>query len=335
VNKSRGKKAKVPPPLKLQVADTYETMSRWAQELIANQLARQPNLLLCASAGGTPTRTYERLGLQRKSQPKLFSRLRVVQIDEWAGLPPGSPARCEADLQRKLLDPLAINSDRYFGFQSHAPDPHAECARMKNWLGENGPIDICILGLGIYGHVAMNEPAPAFSLGPHVAKLSRSSQGHPLLDGLAKKPRSGLTLGMSDILRSRKILLLVSGRHKRAALNRLLQPQVTTRFPASFLWLHPDATVLCDRAAAGNIKHEHRNHEPGARRMVLHLLLWRRGSGRGGHHGLFCGLLESVGRFMESLLSPWRMHWYNETRIAHLRRPATVAFPSPCGGAPA
>ena len=128
---------------------------------------------------------------------------------------------------------------------------------MAAWLGKNGPIDICILGLGINGHVAMNEPAPAFTPGPHVAKLSRSSQRHPLLGGLAKKPRYGLTLGLGDILRSRKILLLVSGHHKHQPLKRLMQPRVSTQFPASFLWLHPNATVLCDREAAGNLSHEY------------------------------------------------------------------------------
>jgi galactosamine-6-phosphate isomerase len=56
---------------------------------------------------------------------------------------------------------------------------------------------------------------------------------------------------MADILSSRLILLLVNGRHKRAALKRLLKPTVTTQFPASLLWLHPRAIVLCDREAAG------------------------------------------------------------------------------------
>ena len=35
-----------------------------------------------------------------------------------------------------------------------------------------------------------------------------------------------------------------------AVLKRFLKPAVTTRFPASFLWLHPRAFVLCDREAA-------------------------------------------------------------------------------------
>jgi galactosamine-6-phosphate isomerase len=238
-------------PLQFIVAADYDTMSRRAEEFIVDELKRRPDLLLCASAGGTPTGTYDRLAVQYTKDPKSFSQLRVVQIDEWAGLPGLSPARCEVDLKRKLVDPLRIEAQRYCGFESDAPNPEAECARMEKWLDANGPIDLCILGLGVNGHVAMNEPASAVIPGPHVAKLTPTSQHHPLLEGLTKKPKSGLTLGLGDILRSRKILLVVSGRKKRSALRRLMQPRVSTQFPASLLWLHRDATVLCDRQAAG------------------------------------------------------------------------------------
>jgi galactosamine-6-phosphate isomerase len=74
-----------------------------------------------------------------------------------------------------------------------------------------------------------------------------------MLTGLKAKPRYGLTLGMRDILASRLVLLLVNGTHKQAALERLLQPEVTTRYPASFIWLHPRAYLLCDRQAAARL----------------------------------------------------------------------------------
>jgi galactosamine-6-phosphate isomerase len=99
----------------------------------------------------------------------------------------------------------------------------------------------------------MNEPAPEIIPQAHVTKLARSSLRHPLLHHCQRKPRFGMTIGMGDILSSRKILLLVSGSHKRACLARLLQPRVTTRFPASLLWLHPAVTVLYDRAAATDL----------------------------------------------------------------------------------
>ncbi len=70
-----------------------------------------------------------------------------------------------------------------------------------------------------------------------------------MLNEARGQPGYGLTLGLGDILQSREILLLVSGARKEIQLRRLLQPEITPQFPASFLWLHPDVTVCCDEGA--------------------------------------------------------------------------------------
>src|SRR4051812_38659885 len=116
--------------LKVEIASDYEAMSQQAAARIIAELKRRPDLLLCASAGGTPQRTYELLAARQARQPKLFKRLRVIEIDEWCGLPPGSPASCQADLRTKLLNPLGIDSTRYVGFRTEAAHPKAECISM-------------------------------------------------------------------------------------------------------------------------------------------------------------------------------------------------------------
>ena len=239
--------------LQICVAGNYQALGEQAAKVILSAIKRKPNLLLCASAGGSPNATYQYLAGIYARQPRLFIRLRVIQIDEWGGLPRRSPATCEADLRLKLLSPLHIGADRFVGFRSDATEPEAECCRVSKWLAVKGPIDICILGLGLNGHVAMNEPASAANPRAHVAKLARRSRNHGMLRDLVRKPTYGLTLGFGEILQSKKILLLVSGKEKRIALRRLMIPEVTSRFPASFLWLHSDATVLCDQEAANGL----------------------------------------------------------------------------------
>jgi galactosamine-6-phosphate isomerase len=237
----------------IQIDKDYKLMSARAADFIVAELKQRPDLLLCASAGGTPTGPYEQLAVRHARRPRLFKKMRVVQIDEWVGPPPSHPATCRYDLQTKLLAPLHIDSSRFRGYKSDAADPHRESNTMSQWLAKNGPIDICILGLGLNGHIAMNEPGNELVPHAHVSKLTPQSQKHSMLATLKRKPRYGLTLGMADILASRKILLLVSGPTKTAVLKRALQPQVTTHLPASFLHLHPDVTVLCDRAAASSL----------------------------------------------------------------------------------
>jgi galactosamine-6-phosphate isomerase len=237
--------------LRILVADNHERMSRQAAARIEREIRRKPGLLLGAVTGETPTRTYERLAGMRASEPSLFRRLRVLKLDEWMGVPARHPASCEAYLRTKMLRPLGVAPARYQGFRSRPPNPGTECARIATWLADHGPIDLCVLGLGRNGHLLMNEPAASLPPGPHVARLSPSTRRHSMIKAMKPPPRYGLSMGLGDILGSRAILLLVSGRHKAAALRRLLEGRVTTRSPVSFLWLHPNVTVYCDRAAGG------------------------------------------------------------------------------------
>jgi galactosamine-6-phosphate isomerase len=95
----------------------------------------------------------------------------------------------------------------------------------------------------------MNEPSNFLIPDPHVSHLTKSSLKHGMLKSLSRKPKFGLTLGLGDILKSRKIILLVSGSAKRQILKRMLKPQVSNKIPASFLWLHSDVTIFCDAEA--------------------------------------------------------------------------------------
>lgn len=225
-------------------------MSRRAEGHILRALRRERGLLLGVATGDTPARTYERLARRRVSEPALFRRLRIVGLDEWLGLPARHPLTCASYIQERILRPLGIARARSRGFRPAAREPRREALRMSRWLSRNGPLDLCILGLGRNGHLLMNEPAAALPPFAHVARLAPGTRRHPTLRGLETPPRRGLTLGLGEILQSRAILLLVSGRHKRAALKRTLAGRVSPRCPASFLWLHPDVTVCCDRAAA-------------------------------------------------------------------------------------
>jgi galactosamine-6-phosphate isomerase len=236
------------------VCDDHESLSRQAAERIVNALARKPDLLLCAAGGSTPVRTYELLAAHHQRAPEMFTSLRVIKLDEWGGLAMDDPGSCENQLRANLILPLRISADRYSGFKSNPADPGAECERIHGRQASEGPIDLCVLGLGLNGHVAMNEPAPALRPFAHVARLTESSLRHPMLASSRVTPTYGLTLGIAEILASREILLLVSGANKNRPLDRLLTREISTEFPASFLWLHPNWTLLCDRDAAAGLK---------------------------------------------------------------------------------
>lgn len=234
--------------MRVEVLKDYAALSHRAETLVVRALRRKPGLLLGVATGASPAGLYARLA--KRSEAALFRRLRVVGLDEWLGLPPRHPGTCERYIQERILVPLGVPRSRYHGFGAGRKDPRAEVLRMSRWLEREGPLDLAVLGLGRNGHLLMNEPAERLRPRAHVARLAESTRAHTRIPGRAVPPRRGLTLGLADVLESRAIVLLVSGGAKRAALTRALQGAVTTRCPASFLWLHPRVTVLCDREAA-------------------------------------------------------------------------------------
>jgi galactosamine-6-phosphate isomerase len=233
---------------RLHIAETPDEAAAEAARLLAAELRAKPDLLLCAATGATPTRAYELFAARRRYQPPLFNSLRLVKLDEWGQLPMDDPGSCETYLQRHLVQPLEISPSRYLSFQSQA-NPESECARITQALDEAGPIDVCVLGLGVNGHIGFNEPAESLQGAPHRSKLASSSLRHEMLRDVKVPISYGLTLGMSHLLQSRKILLLVTGSHKVAAMKQLLSRRISSYFPASFLWLHSDVTCICDGAA--------------------------------------------------------------------------------------
>lgn len=237
-------------PHTLHIAKDYDSMSRAAERFVAKEIRRKCNALICLATGESPEGLYRLMGERFQTDSGLFSQARFVKLDEWGGLAMNDPGSCEAYIQQRILRPLRVERGRYFGWRSRPKDPEAECRRVADWLAANGPVDINILGVGRNGHLGLNEPAAVLQAGPHVAILSKSSMGHSMLSSKQGAVEYGLTLGMGDLLLSRKIVLLASGRHKAVPLRRLLSGEISTRFPASLLMGHPELHVFCDEAAA-------------------------------------------------------------------------------------
>lgn len=236
------------------VVDTdHEAMSRRAAAELWAALRAKPDLLLCVASGATPARAYDLFAEEARARPDAFGRLRILRLDEWGGLAADDPGSSEAQIRRQLASPLGLSADRYFAFRGDAPDPERECARIRGVVDEQEPIDVSVLGLGLNGHLGFNEPAAELQPHAHVAELSRTSREHSMLASARAVPGYGLTLGMADLMRSRRVLLVVSGAHKREVLARMLAGGLTTSLPASLLRMHPDALCLCDRAAAEGI----------------------------------------------------------------------------------
>lgn len=86
-------------------------------------------------------------------------------------------------------------------------------------------------------------------------------------DSFDETPRYAITTGVATILDARACLLLATGAAKAEAVARMVEGPLGAVCPASALQLHPDATVILDRAAAGalNLMEYYETVHPGGR----------------------------------------------------------------------
>ena len=231
--------------MKIHYLPGYGDLSQKAAELIRFEVQQKPDLLFCAATGGSPTGMYAEMAKNKSD----YAAMRVLKMDEWGIIPLSHPDSCETYLHKHLLEPLAISSDRYTGFDTAVDVQAAECQRIQSFIESNGPLDICILGLGKNGHIAFNEPAAFLQAGFHKAVLADSTILHDPTLAQGSEPAYGLCVGMEGIMQAKKIIFLVTGKGKQEAIKRIMTRDIGTDCPASFLWMHPNVECLIDSGA--------------------------------------------------------------------------------------
>ncbi len=231
---------------------SHDDASLYSAKLIIDAISKKNDLVLCVATGNTPTIMYSLLKDYSLQHPRFFSKVKIVKLDEWYGLPMDHPATCEHYIQNNILIPLDISSDNYLSFKSDCIDPILECKRIENELLKWNGIDFCILGLGVNGHLGFNEPhVDSLSMNAHLAVLTNTSQQHSMLKETNAVCTHGLTLGMDNLLSARESLLLVTGENKKDALWNAINSSSSSRYPASVLLRQSKGKVhlIYDQAA--------------------------------------------------------------------------------------
>lgn len=218
-------------------------------DTVAALLAKKPGAVFCLAAGHTSLPVFDaffRRGLD-------FSRARFIGLDEWLGIGPDVRGSCACFLETNFFSRTKVERGNIRLFDALAADPAAECAAMEAQIAAWGGIDYLLLGMGMNGHLALNEPGDAFEQHAHVVELSDTTKAvAPKYFPAGLPPlRQGITLGVADFLQARQVQLAVFGAAKAPVVARLLALEPTVQLPATALKPLPDAQLVLDEAAAG------------------------------------------------------------------------------------
>jgi glucosamine-6-phosphate deaminase len=176
----------------------------------------------------------------------------VFPLDEIVGVSPEFPGSCVYMILHEVVFPLGIPVKNFICLPTRSGDFGKACKDFTDALEARGGIDFMELGIGENGHLGFNQPGTPFGqtatvswMMPELEERLRKESGTP--DDVKM---GGVTLGIREIMRSRRILLAANGAHKASIIKAALTGPVTEDVPASVLQLHPDCEVVLDPAAA-------------------------------------------------------------------------------------
>ncbi len=241
--------------MRIYCAEDYQGMSRRVANIIAAQLVAKPACVLGLATGSTPVGAYQRLAELCGAGDISFAEATTVNLDEYKGLAPTHDQSYRYFMQHNLFDHVDVRPEHTFVPDGLAADADGECARYDALVKSLGGSDLQLLGLGRNGHIGFNEPGSAFVVPTHVVDLTQNTidANARFFASADEVPRQALTMGVGCIMAARKILVAASGADKADAVYRAFRGPVTPEVPASILQLHPDVTLVADKAALGKL----------------------------------------------------------------------------------
>ena len=235
----------------------FDSESDWTAavtDLWQERLRANPGLRICLPSGHTPLPLFAELGRRVQAGRVSLRAAEIFALDDYGGLPADDPGRCVNMLRRHLLEKVDLPRDRFHSLDTSRPDLDRVCAEYAAAIGPAG-FDLTLLGIGLNGHLGLNEPGSAPDstvrrVEMHAASVASSAKY--LTHG--SLPTWGLTVGLKELLASREVWLLATGGGKADILDRVCHGPVTAEVPASLLREHPNCLLLVDATAGARIQ---------------------------------------------------------------------------------
>jgi glucosamine-6-phosphate isomerase len=201
------------------------------------------------ASGHTPMGVFEFLATDVRKGTLSLSKSHFVSLDEWVGIPPDNPGSCRAMMNGFFRD-ARLREDQITFFNGLAEKPEAEAKSMNKLIAQYGGLDIMLVGVGLNGHIAMNEPGTSFDRYAHVSQLSAQTidVGQKYFTVETKLSR-GITLGLRHFREAKLPILMANGAKKADVIQKALRGAVTVEVPASIVQTIAAARVMADGEA--------------------------------------------------------------------------------------
>ena len=211
----------------------YDECSKVAADVFVEAIKANPEIILGLATGSSPIGIYKNLINEYKSGNISFKDVRTYNLDEYVGISRENDQSYYYFMHDNLFNHVDIVEENVHVPYAYEGAYQESCKAYTEEL-KKVSVDIQLLGIGANGHIGFNEPGTSFDQETFIVELTEKTRedNKRFFASIDDVPTHAITMGIADIMRAKKIVLIACGENKAEAVKMLLSEQVTTDFPA-------------------------------------------------------------------------------------------------------
>ena len=225
--------------------------------LIKEKEALGKKCIIGLATGSSPKTLYAELVRMHRFEGLSFKNVITFNLDQYYPMEADALQSYHYFMRKNLFEQTDIDPNNYFLPDGMIPKDKVKehCAEYENKINAAGGLDLQILGIGSNGHIGFNEPGSGMYTKTRLITLDNSTRIANAYEfgNMSQVPRMAITMGISTILKSKKIILMAWGQTKAPVIQKAVEEDDTEEIPASLLQNHDDCTFVIDESAAGEL----------------------------------------------------------------------------------
>ena len=237
--------------------DGSKAVAREIADLITKKKNKKENCVLGLATGSSPITIYEELVKIHRNEGLSFKNVITFNLDEYYPISIDNKESYHSFMHEHLFDHIDILEENINIPKGNLKENEVKefCKNYEKKISDVGGLDFQLLGIGRTGHIGFNEPGSSLNSETRLVKLDflTRTDASKSFGGFENVPKTAITMGVSTILKAKRIVLIAWGENKSEMVFKSIESEISQNVTASFLQTHKNATFVLDKGSASKL----------------------------------------------------------------------------------
>jgi len=226
-------------------------------DLVKSKQEKGKKCVLGFATGSSPILIYKEIIRIHKEESLSFKNVIAFNLDEYYPIKANDKNSYYHFMHENLFDHIDIPKEN-INIPSGTIKPNnieKFCKSYEDKIKDCGGIDLQILGIGRTGHIGFNEPGSHFNSKTRLITLDHTTRfdANKTFGGIENVPNTAITMGIRTIFNSKRVIIMAWGIHKSLIVKKVVEGEVSSLIPASYLQNHKNTTLVLDNESASEL----------------------------------------------------------------------------------